>query len=198
MSYTSLASCPVVALARLQRVPIDELAAACGCDPLVVEDELGAYARRVDDDPPTVAITGLGETRASEIIAREVTTAEELDAREVASAEQLAREVTRAEELAVIARAKEVQAERKQRLDVNWAKQGLGELPSAPAGREPIPKAVRYAVWERDGGKCVECGSREALEFDHIIPVASGGANSERNLQLLCQDGNRRKGATLG
>ena len=40
------------------------------------------------------------------------------------------------------------------------------------ARRETIPEAVRMFVWQRDEGKCVKCGSREKLEFDHIIPVA--------------------------
>src|SRR5579872_1824617 len=32
--------------------------------------------------------------------------------------------------------------------------------------REVIPESVRIFVWQRDQGKCVECGNREALEFD--------------------------------
>lgn len=64
--------------------------------------------------------------------------------------------------------------------------------------RQTIPQPVRVAVWQRDGGRCVECESQDKLEFDHIIPVAMGGANSERNLQLLCENCNRRKGASLG
>jgi hypothetical protein len=63
--------------------------------------------------------------------------------------------------------------------------------------REPIPEAVRIFVWQRDKGRCVKCGSRERLEFDHIIPVASGGSNTERNIQLLCEACNRSKGATI-
>ena len=65
-------------------------------------------------------------------------------------------------------------------------------------GREPIPQEVKLTVWQRDGGRCVECGSQQDLEFDHVIPLAMGGSNTERNLQLLCADCNRRKGATLG
>jgi hypothetical protein len=63
--------------------------------------------------------------------------------------------------------------------------------------REPIPEAVRLFVWQRDKGRCVKCGSQERLEFDHIIPVASGGSNTERNIQLLCEVCNRSKGATI-
>jgi 5-methylcytosine-specific restriction endonuclease McrA len=32
--------------------------------------------------------------------------------------------------------------------------------------REPIPESVRHEVWRRDEGRCVDCGSREKLEFD--------------------------------
>lgn len=60
-------------------------------------------------------------------------------------------------------------------------------------GRAPISKEVQREVWRRDGGRCVECGSKENLEFDHIIPVSEGGANTARNLQVLCEACNRKK-----
>jgi len=63
----------------------------------------------------------------------------------------------------------------------------------ARASRDAIPSAVRREVWRRDGGKCVKCGSRKNLEYDHIIPVAEGGSNTARNIELLCQDCNRAK-----
>lgn len=68
--------------------------------------------------------------------------------------------------------------------------------PSKPA-RESIPTAMKREVWQRDQGKCVECGSNKNLEFDHIIPVSKGGANTVRNLQLLCEVCNRSKSATI-
>jgi len=60
-----------------------------------------------------------------------------------------------------------------------------------------IPKTVKHEVWHRDGGRCVECGSRERLEYDHIIPVSKGGANTARNVQLLCERCNRSKAARI-
>jgi len=65
------------------------------------------------------------------------------------------------------------------------------------AAREPIPENVRLFVWQRDKGQCVQCGSRERLEFDHIIPVVAGGSNRERNIQLLCEPCNRSKSAKV-
>jgi 5-methylcytosine-specific restriction endonuclease McrA len=65
------------------------------------------------------------------------------------------------------------------------------------ARRERIPDSVRLFVWQRDQGKCVKCGGAEKLEFDHIIPIAKGGSNTERNIQLLCEQCNRAKGVSI-
>ena len=70
-----------------------------------------------------------------------------------------------------------------------------GEL-AAPR-RRPIPRAVRLAVFERDGGRCVECGSGFEIQYDHVIPVALGGAGTVENVQILCATCNRTKGAAL-
>jgi len=64
-------------------------------------------------------------------------------------------------------------------------------------GRRPIPSDVKRKVWRRDQGRCVGCGSNEALEFDHIIPVSKGGSNTVRNIQLLCERCNRAKAANI-
>ena len=63
--------------------------------------------------------------------------------------------------------------------------------------RQPIPVEVRRAVFERDGGRCVECDATFDLQYDHVIPIALGGANSEQNLQLLCGGCNRRKADSI-
>jgi len=63
--------------------------------------------------------------------------------------------------------------------------------------REPIPADVRMFVRQRDEGACVQCGSNQRLEYDHIIAHANGGSNTERNIQLLCETCNRSKGASI-
>ena len=56
-----------------------------------------------------------------------------------------------------------------------------------------IPQHVKAAVWQRDGGRCVQCGENTYLEFDHVIPRSKGGATSEANIQLLCRRCNQQK-----
>lgn len=70
--------------------------------------------------------------------------------------------------------------------------ENLEAIPSAK--REQIAEPVRLFVWQRDEGKCVRCGRRDMLEYDHIIPVIEGGSSTERNVQLLCESCNRGKG----
>ena len=64
--------------------------------------------------------------------------------------------------------------------------------------RKSIPTSIMDKVWNRDGGKCVQCGSKENIEFDHIIPFSKGGANTYRNLQILCRKCNRKKKDKIG
>lgn len=73
-----------------------------------------------------------------------------------------------------------------------------GELFPEAGKRPPIPKEVVDAVWKRDGGRCVYCGSTENLQLDHIIPFSKGGATTVENLQLLCQKCNLQKSNKIG
>jgi hypothetical protein len=57
-----------------------------------------------------------------------------------------------------------------------------------------IPTAVKLAVWKRDHGRCVECGSADNLHFDHVIPYSRGGSSLVvENIQLLCARHNLEK-----
>lgn len=79
----------------------------------------------------------------------------------------------------------------------------LAKLFKAPGKlrRTHIPTWARRAVFYRDHGRCTRCrkdvsGLLNALpvvNFDHMIPLASGGLNDVTNLQLLCGDCNLAK-----
>jgi len=52
-------------------------------------------------------------------------------------------------------------------------------------------------IYERDGYKCVYCGSTENLSIDHRIPQKYGGNNSEKNLVTACKKCNSSKNCRL-
>jgi 5-methylcytosine-specific restriction endonuclease McrA len=89
--------------------------------------------------------------------------------------------------------------ERRARRRLQRAHAALARDGAEPATRrEPIAAEVRRAVFERDGGRCVACGSAFDIQYDHVIPLSMGGAGTVENLQVLCATCNRRKGASLG
>jgi 5-methylcytosine-specific restriction endonuclease McrA len=98
-----------------------------------------------------------------------------------------------AEDVFALVYERQVRAERK--LERARTTVAIGEVPSIR--REGISRELRLAVFERDGGQCVECSATFELQFDHVIPVAMGGGSTLENLQILCGDCNRRKGASL-
>ena len=61
-----------------------------------------------------------------------------------------------------------------------------------------ISDEVKDKVWRRDNGTCVDCGSRENLEFHHIIPHSKGGSNTYRNIEILCETCNRKRSDKIG
>jgi hypothetical protein len=98
-----------------------------------------------------------------------------------------------AEDILALIRERDRRKQRKlERARANMAAESSG-VPR----RETMPREVKLAVFERDGGRCVECGSGFEIQYDHIIPFAMGGASTVENLQILCADCNRRKGATI-
>ena len=54
------------------------------------------------------------------------------------------------------------------------------QLLAGAGGNSPraIPQHVKTAVWQRDQGRCVECGADTYLEFDHVIPWSKRGAST--------------------
>ncbi|MDO4264181.1 MAG: HNH endonuclease, partial [Deinococcus sp.] len=70
-------------------------------------------------------------------------------------------------------------------------------MPQTERASRSIPHKLKLEVWQRDGGKCVECSDNNYLEFDHVIPHSLGGATSASNLQLLCRRCNLAKSNRL-
>lgn len=68
-------------------------------------------------------------------------------------------------------------------------------MPDARRSWQRIARKLRGLIFERDGYRCVACGSTERLEADHIQALARGGSNELANLQTLCRSCNRRKWA---
>ena len=49
-------------------------------------------------------------------------------------------------------------------------------------------------IFDRDGNKCLKCGSENNLTIDHIIPLSKKGNNAVKNKQTLCLKCNNEKG----
>lgn len=62
---------------------------------------------------------------------------------------------------------------------------------------QAIPARVKLRVFERFGGKCAITGRKfmpgDRIEFDHIIPLALGGAHAESNLQIVTPEAHKAK-----
>lgn len=81
--------------------------------------------------------------------------------------------------------------------EIRKEKYKLNALPRTPVAKpctkRTIPNHLKKLVSHRDGGKCVKCGSRYKLEFDHIKPYSHGGTHSLENLRLLCFSCHQRR-----
>ncbi|PIU01143.1 MAG: hypothetical protein COT74_01155 [Bdellovibrionales bacterium CG10_big_fil_rev_8_21_14_0_10_45_34] len=56
-----------------------------------------------------------------------------------------------------------------------------------------ISASIKAYIWRRDKGCCQKCGTTRNLNFDHIMPIAYGGASESHNLRLLCFSCNSRQ-----
>lgn len=56
---------------------------------------------------------------------------------------------------------------------------------------------AKIEIFNRDGCRCLKCGTNNNLTLDHIKPLCGGGTNDYSNLQTLCGDCNGSKGARI-
>lgn len=68
-------------------------------------------------------------------------------------------------------------------------------IPPAPkvkSQRKYISVHDRREIWQSAESKCTRCGSENALQIDHVEPIALGGNSNKENLRLLCRSCNQR------
>jgi hypothetical protein len=63
-------------------------------------------------------------------------------------------------------------------------------------GRDEAGTSIRIYIGWRDQYRCRNCGDAGIINIDHIKPCRQGGGAALWNLQVLCTDCNRVKGAT--
>ena len=65
--------------------------------------------------------------------------------------------------------------------------------------RKSFSPEIKREIHKAQAGKCMYCGRKpgiDLMDIDHKNPMAKGGSDTRRNLQLLCRSCNTRKGAT--
>jgi len=62
----------------------------------------------------------------------------------------------------------------------------LGHEPPPLREAEEVSPIVRFAVWCRDRGRCVDCRATEDLEYQQIVPFSKGGLRWIANVELRC------------
>jgi 5-methylcytosine-specific restriction endonuclease McrA len=55
-----------------------------------------------------------------------------------------------------------------------------------------ITKKVKDIVWERDGHRCIVCGSIYAMPNSHFIRRSQNGKGIEENIVSMCQSCHRK------
>jgi 5-methylcytosine-specific restriction endonuclease McrA len=75
---------------------------------------------------------------------------------------------------------------------------GTDKVHKSESRTRHIPRPVRRATWQRDGGQCAfvsqsgrRCGERTFLEFHHVMPYAVHGPASVENIALRCRRHNQ-------
>lgn len=95
-------------------------------------------------------------------------------------------------------RSRRAKVSRKVREETRALSKKAVAVTATSSDRPAIPRAVRRAVFERDGDQCTfvgpdgrRCSARAFLEVDHVHPRALGGSHSPANLRVLCRAHNR-------
>lgn len=82
---------------------------------------------------------------------------------------------------------------------ITYARQDHGQRCAPCRAAHRKHRGDHYSQSARLGGgriwRCEQCGAREDLTVDHIVPISKGGKSTYANTRLLCRPCNSRKGA---
>jgi len=78
---------------------------------------------------------------------------------------------------------------------LSFIKQKRTDLIKLKSERYTFTEQERRAIYDKRISKCASCGEplKRKYELDHIKPLASGGNNTEKNIQLLCKSCHKKK-----
>jgi HNH endonuclease len=85
-----------------------------------------------------------------------------------------------------------------------WAKTPADRARDARVYQDPEYKRNKALVRRRSGGRCEvpqdgrQCGSRDRVQCDHVIPVSQGGTHALENLRDTCHAHHAAKTAGEG
>ena len=68
--------------------------------------------------------------------------------------------------------------------------------------RKQFTQSEREEIYRRDHYRCCKCNKNlinhpELRVIDHILPLSKGGSNEKENLQLLCDECDKKKKDTI-
>jgi hypothetical protein len=138
------------------------------------------------------------ETLTAELTRRHMTTDEEFEQLLRRARSALSHSMPGASELDIL------KAGLREVIQKDEKRKGLVDRPRAPKpraeppkGDEAIPADVKRKVWQRDGGCCQwptagggVCGSRQRLEFHHLLDRGKGGTHTLSNIVIACRTHN--------
>lgn len=104
------------------------------------------------------------------------------------------REVNVAKGICEIQESKQIKENR----NMGYSDNNDRSLPQRRLKRKALSQAIKNQVQQKAHGQCQyisplngqRCASKHFLEFEHIVPISKGGANSLDNLRMYCRSHN--------
>lgn len=74
-----------------------------------------------------------------------------------------------------------------------WYKEVYSKQDRKKSNKKENHSKIKNKIIDRDGGRCISCGTNENLTIDHIVPISKSFDRSYYNLMTLCHKCNVTK-----